>query len=61
LATPYLSISRCRIQRYTGPVMQTRADDLGKLTVLDERGNTVSVASLWQTKTAVLVFTRHFG
>jgi len=41
--------------------MQTRADDLGSLTVLDERGEKVSVASLWAERPAVLVFTRHFG
>jgi hypothetical protein len=41
--------------------MDTRADDLAKLTVLDEQGNKVELGSLWRDKPAVLVFTRHFG
>jgi hypothetical protein len=41
--------------------MLTRADDLAKMTVLDERGGTVELGSLWRDKTAVLVFIRHFG
>ena len=41
--------------------MLTRADDLAKLTVLDERSNTVELGALWRDKTAVLVFVRHFG
>lgn len=41
--------------------MQTRADDLGKLTVLDEKGVRVELGTLWRDQTAVLVFTRHFG
>ena len=41
--------------------MLTRADDLAKLTVQDERGSTIELGSLWRDKTAVLVFIRHFG
>ena len=41
--------------------MLTRADDLAKLTVLDEHGQTVELGTLWKDKTAVLVFLRHFG
>lgn len=41
--------------------MLTRADDLAKLTVLDETGEAIEVGSLWRDKTAVLVFVRHFG
>jgi hypothetical protein len=37
------------------------ADDLAKMTVLDEQGAAVELGSLWRDKTAVLVFTRHFG
>jgi hypothetical protein len=39
----------------------THADDLATLTVLDAQGNAVALGSLWRDKTAVLVFTRHFG
>jgi hypothetical protein len=38
-----------------------RADDLAKLTVLDEQGHAVELGTLWRDRTAVLVFTRHFG
>lgn len=41
--------------------MQTRADDLGKLTVLDEGGLKVELGTLWRDQAVVLVFTRHFG
>ncbi|MGE0399449.1 MAG: peroxiredoxin-like family protein [Kofleriaceae bacterium] len=41
--------------------MLTRADDLATMSVLDEDGNRVTVGDLWRDKTAVLVFTRHFG
>ena len=41
--------------------MLTRADDLAKLTVLDEQGKTIELGTLWRNKTAVLVFIRHFG
>jgi hypothetical protein len=41
--------------------MLTRADDLAKLTVLDEKGTKVELGTLWRDKPAVLVFTRHFG
>ncbi|HEY5924441.1 MAG TPA: hypothetical protein VIV11_22340 [Kofleriaceae bacterium] len=41
--------------------MLNRADDLAKLTVLDEHGKTVELGTLWSNRTAVLVFTRHFG
>ena len=41
--------------------MLDRADDLAKLTVLDEQGKSVELATLWRDHTAVLVFVRHFG
>lgn len=41
--------------------MQSRADDLAKLTVLDEQGHRVELGTLWRDRAAVLVFTRHFG
>ena len=41
--------------------MLHRADALAKLTVLDERGEPVELATLWRDRTAVLVFVRHFG
>lgn len=41
--------------------MMDRADDLAKLTVLDEQGNPVELGTLWRDRTAVLVFLRHFG
>jgi hypothetical protein len=41
--------------------MLNRADDLAKLTVLDEGSKVVEVGTLWRDKTAILVFVRHFG
>ncbi len=41
--------------------MLSRADDLAKLTVLDEHGTAIELASLWRDQPAVLVFIRHFG
>jgi hypothetical protein len=41
--------------------MLSRADDLAKLTVLDERNQAIELGTLWKTRTAVLVFVRHFG
>ena len=41
--------------------MMHRADNLAKLTVLDEHGGTIELGSLWRDRTAVLVFVRHFG
>lgn len=41
--------------------MLSRADDLAKLTVLDEQSQSIEVGSLWRDKTAILVFVRHFG
>ena len=41
--------------------MLHRADDLAKLTVLDADGRTIVLGSLWQDRTAILVFLRHFG
>lgn len=38
-----------------------RADTLGEMTVLDERGAPVRIATLWSGGPAVLVFVRHFG
>lgn len=34
---------------------------LGELLVHDEQNEPVKLSSLWQEKTAVLVFVRHFG
>ena len=31
------------------------------MTVLDERGAPVRLETLWRTRSAVLVFVRHFG
>jgi hypothetical protein len=41
--------------------MLNRADDLAKLTVLDEGGNAVELGTFWRDRTAALVFLRHFG
>ena len=41
--------------------MLNRADDMAKLTVLDERGNAVELGTFWRDRPAALVFTRHFG
>lgn len=41
--------------------MLHRADDLAKLTVLDEQGKPVELGTLWRGRTAVLAFLRHFG
>jgi hypothetical protein len=38
-----------------------RADAIGEMTVLDERGAAVRLDTLWRDRTAVLVFVRHFG
>lgn len=34
---------------------------LGKILAYDENEQTTPLATLWQEKTAVLVFVRHFG
>ncbi len=41
--------------------MRARADDLARLTVLDEHGRAFALGTLWHDRPAVLVFTRHFG
>ena len=41
--------------------MQTRADDLAKLTVLDDAGTRIELGTLWRDKPTVLAFLRHFG
>ena len=41
--------------------MLDRADDLAKLTVLDEQEQPVELGSLWRDRPVVLVFLRHFG
>ena len=41
--------------------MLDRADDLAKMTVLDEHAAPVELGTLWRDKPAVLVFVRHFG
>jgi hypothetical protein len=39
----------------------SRADDLAKMTVLDENKRAIELGALWRDKPAVLVFIRHFG
>jgi len=41
--------------------MLGRADDLAKLTVLDENSATIELGTLWRDKPAGLAFVRHFG
>jgi hypothetical protein len=41
--------------------VQTRADDLAKMTVLDESERPIELGTLWRDRTVVLVFIRHFG
>ena len=41
--------------------MLSSANDLAKMTVLDEHGGKVELGTLWRDKPAVLVFVRHFG
>jgi hypothetical protein len=41
--------------------MLHRADDLAKLTVLDEQGTAVELGTFWRDRPAALVFLRHFG
>ena len=41
--------------------MLSRADDLAKMTVLDEHRQAVQLGTFWRERTAVLVFVRHFG
>jgi hypothetical protein len=44
-----------------GSGVLSRADSLASLTVLDEKGTEVALASLWRDRTAVLALVRHFG
>lgn len=46
--------------RYDRSVL-SRADDLAKMTVLDENKRAIELGALWRDKPAVLVFIRHFG
>jgi hypothetical protein len=41
--------------------VQTRADDLAKLTVLDESGGSVELSTLWRERIAIVALVRHFG
>jgi len=41
--------------------MLDRANDLARMTVLDESGATILLGTLWHERPAVLVFVRHFG
>ena len=41
--------------------MLHRADDLATMPVLDSKSNAIALGTLWQDRTAVLVFVRHFG
>ena len=45
---------------YRHPVL-ARADTLASLTVLDEKGSEVPLASLWRDRPAVIALVRHFG
>jgi hypothetical protein len=36
-------------------------ESLGEQTVLNGQGEPVKLSSLWENRTAVLVFVRHFG
>jgi hypothetical protein len=38
-----------------------RADDLAKLPIQDEQGQTIELGSLWRDKPVAIVFLRHFG
>jgi hypothetical protein len=38
-----------------------RADELGRMAVLDEHGQHRRLETLWQDRPAVLAFVRHFG
>lgn len=44
-----------------GSAVLSRADTLGSLTVLDEKGTEVPLASLWRDRPAVVALVRHFG
>lgn len=71
------SVARARIQRRTPGsasegTLRRRAlrkgrgrvdivEQLAGVTVLDLDGNEVALASLWQERTVVLVFLRHYG
>jgi hypothetical protein len=41
--------------------MLSRADDLARMTVLDDQGGKVELGTLWRDKPAVLAFVRHVG
>jgi hypothetical protein len=47
-------------RRYAEAVL-TRADDLARLKVFDDRGAEIELGSLWRERAVVLVFVRHFG
>lgn len=40
---------------------QVSVEKFGSLNVYDDNDEAVRLSSLWQEKTAVLVFVRHFG
>lgn len=40
---------------------QISVEEFGSLNVYNESEETVKLSTLWQEKTAVLVFVRHFG
>lgn len=42
-------------------VSELSCQDLGTMTVLDDAGEKIELASLWADSNAVLVFVRHFG
>lgn len=41
--------------------MNSRADDLASMTVLDDAGKPVVLGTFWKDRPAVLAFVRHFG
>jgi len=42
-------------------IEKQRIQELGKLTVLDDKQNATPLASLWENQKTVLIFVRHFG
>jgi len=40
---------------------QISVEQFGSITVYDDCDKAIQLATLWQKKTAVLVFVRHFG
>jgi hypothetical protein len=45
----------------TTRIDNTSIEQLSSLEVFDEKGESVTLSTLWQTQPAVIVFVRHFG